>query len=199
MNSYETHIRWLAERRKLSTCDDRALMAVGRAGTGWSFAFDSGSTHLAPQRFVSPAAAATADADYRAVVVWGSLRATHGDPFFHLSVARGGEELYAFPYADGEVRRSGQNPPRTGRTGTSPSRTGRTGSSPPRRARTGSPSPAPRRSPKDGGGRRGGTALLTAVAAEFEVHLPRHAITRGRLHTFIIRSWARPPQEGATP
>ncbi len=111
MNSYETHIRWLAERRKLSTCDDRALMAVGRAGTGWSFAFDSGSTHLAPQRFVSPAAAATADADYRAVVVWGSLRATHGDPFFHLSVARGGEELYAFPYADGEVRRSGQNPP----------------------------------------------------------------------------------------
>jgi hypothetical protein len=38
--------------------------------------------------------------------------------------------------------------------------------------------------------------LLEAVAGEFGVRLPRHAIVRGRLHTFTTRPWTRPPGEG---
>ncbi|CAM5702041.1 cell wall assembly protein [Streptomyces badius] len=41
-------------------------------------------------------------------------------------------------------------------------------------------------------------ALLEAIADEFGVHLPRHAITRGRLHTCTTRSWTRPPQDAET-
>ncbi|WSY36870.1 hypothetical protein OG844_10670 [Streptomyces sp. NBC_00887] len=41
-------------------------------------------------------------------------------------------------------------------------------------------------------------SLLEAVTGEFGVHLPRHAITRGRPHTFTTRSWTRPPEDGET-
>jgi hypothetical protein len=95
-------------QRESSSYDDRALMAVGRAGTGWSFAFDGGPAAFHRQRFVSPAAAAGVGT--RAVVVWSGLRTRHGEPFFHLSVARDGVEHYAFTYADEEIRKSGEIP-----------------------------------------------------------------------------------------
>ncbi|MFI7143113.1 hypothetical protein ACIBQ5_37135 [Streptomyces massasporeus] len=41
-------------------------------------------------------------------------------------------------------------------------------------------------------------SLLEAVAGEFGVLLPRHAIVNGRLHTFVTRSWTRPPGDGET-
>ncbi|MFI0877527.1 cell wall assembly protein [Streptomyces sp. CS149] len=173
--SFEAHSRWHRGRREFSSFEDRALVAVGRAGARWSFAFDGDRPRLAPRLFVSPAAAACADA--RAVVVWGGLRDQHGGPFFHLSVARGGAELYAFTYTDGEVRRTGPIPPDL-----DPDRFFASGKEP------------------VGTAEAVGTerALLEAIAGEFGVHLPRHAITWGRLHTFTTRSWTRPPQDGET-
>ena len=41
-------------------------------------------------------------------------------------------------------------------------------------------------------------SLLEAVAVEFGVSLPRHALVNGRLHTFTTRSWTRPPRDGET-
>ncbi|MGW6712594.1 SMI1/KNR4 family protein [Streptomyces globisporus] len=175
MTFHEAHSRSLRGRREFSGFEDRALVAVGRAGARWSFAFDGSRPRLAPRLFVSPAAAACADG--RAVVVWGGLRDGHGDPFFHLSVAQSGAELYAFTYADGEVRRTGPIPPALdpGRFFTS-------------------------RMEPVGTETAIGTerALLEAIAGEFGVHLPRHAITWGRLHMFTTRSWIRPPQDGET-
>ncbi|AYN43458.1 SMI1/KNR4 family protein [Streptomyces dangxiongensis] len=157
------------DRREFSSYDDRALMAVGRAGTGWSFAFDGDPAPFHRQRFVSPAAAAGADT--RAVVVWSGLRSRHGEPFFHLSVARDGAEQYAFTYADGEIRRSGEIP-----RALDPSRF--LGAA------------------EDGAEVE--RSLLEAVAGEFGVSLPRHALVHGRLHTFTTRSWTRPPRNGET-
>ncbi|MFE2278146.1 SMI1/KNR4 family protein [Streptomyces sp. NPDC059454] len=159
----------LHNRREFSSYDDRALMAVGRAGTGWSFAFDGNPASFDRQRFVSPAPAAGAGT--RAVVVWSGLRARHGEQFFHLSVARDGAEQYAFAYADGEVRRSGDIP-----RALDPSRFFG--------------------APKDAAEVE--RPLLEAVAGEFGAHLPRHAIVNGRLHTFTTRSWTRPPRDGET-
>ncbi|UUU29906.1 SMI1/KNR4 family protein [Streptomyces sp. CA-210063] len=167
---------WEARRRSLdnkqgefSSYDDRALMAVGRAGTGWSFAFDGDPAPFGRERFVSPAAAAGEGT--RAVVVWSGLRTWHGEPFFHLSVARDGAEQYAFTYADGEVRSSGEIP-----RALDPSRFfGDLADS----------AEAER-------------SLLEAVTGEFGAHLPRHAIVNGRLHTFTTRSWTRPPRDGET-
>ncbi len=175
MTLHEAHMRSLRGRREFSSFDDRALVVVGRAGARWSFAFDGDRPRLAPQRFVSPAAAACADA--RAVVVWGGLRDGHGNPFFHLSVAKAGAELYAFTYADGEVRRTGPVPPDLDPDRFSTSQEERAGT---------------------GAVIRTERALLEAIAGEFGVHLPRHAITWGRLHTFTTRSWTRPPQDGET-
>ncbi|MEU2150882.1 SMI1/KNR4 family protein, partial [Streptomyces globisporus] len=62
MTLHEAHMRSLRGRREFSSFDDRALVVVGRAGARWSFAFDGDRPRLAPQRFVSPAAAACADA-----------------------------------------------------------------------------------------------------------------------------------------
>ncbi|MEU5720083.1 SMI1/KNR4 family protein [Streptomyces sp. NPDC020403] len=163
---------WEARRRSLhnqsSSYDDRALMAVGRAGTGWSFAFDGDPSPFNRQRFVSPAAAAGAGT--RAVVVW-SVRTRHGEPFFHLSVARDGVEQYAFTYADGETRQSGEIPPAL-----DPSRFF---------------GALEDRAEVE-------RSLLEAVAKEFGASLPRHAIVNGRLHTFTTRSWTRPPRDGET-
>ncbi|MGA4800443.1 SMI1/KNR4 family protein [Streptomyces lavendulocolor] len=170
--------RWEASHRSahgrvaFSSRDDRALMAVGRAGPGWSFAFDGAPAPFDRHRFVSPAAAAAARAGTRAVVVWCGLRAGGGQPFFHLSVARDGTEQYAFTYQAGEVRRSGDIPRALE----------------PDRFLSGREADA-----TDAEG-----ALLEAVSEEFGTRLPRHAIVRGRLHTFITRSWKRPPREGET-
>ncbi|CAL9335169.1 SMI1/KNR4 family protein [Streptomyces sp. Tu 3180] len=169
MTLWEARHELLRNRREFSSYDDRALMAVGRAGTGWSFAFDDDPAPFGPQRFVSPAAAASAGT--RAVVVWSGLRARHGEPFFHLSVARDGAAQYAFTYADGEIRRSGEIP-----RALDPSRF------------------------FDGmeDGAETERSLLEAVAGEFGACLPRHAIVHGRLHTFTTRSWTRPPRDGET-
>lgn len=153
--------------REFSSYDDRALMAVGRTGTGWSFAFDDDPAPFHRQRFVSPAAAAGAGT--RAVVVWSGLRTWHGEPYFHLSVARDGVERYAFTYADGRLRTSGEIP-----RALDP---GRFFGDPLDAAAVERP-------------------LLDAVAREFGVALPRHAIVNGRLHTFTTRSWTRPPGDG---
>ncbi|MEV5987100.1 SMI1/KNR4 family protein [Streptomyces sp. NPDC052051] len=156
-------------QREFSSYDDRALVAVGRAGTGWSFAFDDDPAPFPEERLVSPAAAASAGT--RAVVVWSGLRAWYRDPYFHLSVAQDGTEQYAFTYVNGEIRRSGEIP-----QALDPSRFF---------GEQGDDTETERR-------------LLEAVTAEFGVALPRHAIVNGRLHTFTTRSWTRPPQDGET-
>jgi hypothetical protein len=168
MTLWDARHRPPRNRREFSSYEDKALMAVGRAGAGWSFAFDGDPGAFDRSRFVSPAAAAGAGT--RAVVVWSGLRAWHGEPSFHLSVALDGIGQYAFTYADGELQHSGDIPPAL-----APSRF------------FGTP---------DGTGRE--RALLEAVSGEFGVRLPRRAITHGRLHTFTSRSWTRPPRDGET-
>jgi hypothetical protein len=169
MTLWEARYESLRDRREFSSFEDRALMAVGRAGAGWSFAFEGDPSSFDRRRFVSPAAAAGAGT--HAVVVWSGLRTVHGEPFFHLSVARDGAEQYAFTFADGEVRSSGEIP----------------GALDPSRFFE---------DPADGVGTE--RSLLEAVAGEFGVRLPRHAIVNGRLHTFTTRSWTRPPRDGET-
>ncbi|MFF6782826.1 SMI1/KNR4 family protein [Streptomyces sp. NPDC012510] len=169
MTHWEARHRSLQNRMEFPSYDDRALMAVGRAGTGWSFAFDSDPAPFDQRRFLSPAVAASAGT--RAVVVWNGLRAEHREPFFHLSVARDGTEQYAFTYVDGEIRRSGEIP------------------------QTLDPGPL-FGTPQDGADQE--RSLLEAVTGEFGVRLPRHALVHGRLHTFTTRSWTRPPGDGET-
>ncbi|WP_369201331.1 SMI1/KNR4 family protein [Streptomyces sp. PU-14G] len=177
MTSWEARRRSPRDKREFSSYDDRAVMAVGQTGTGWAFAFDGAPAPFDRQRFSSPAPAASTGT--RAVVVWSGLRARHGDPFFHLSVARDGVEQYAFTYAGGEVRRSGEIP-----RVLDPSRF------------FGSPAGDAARPPEDDA--EAERPLLEAVAEEFAASLPRHAITNGRLHTCATRSWTRPPGEGET-
>ncbi|WP_344629913.1 SMI1/KNR4 family protein [Streptomyces glaucosporus] len=164
---WEARSRMLDGRIVFSSLDDRALVAVGRAGNGWSFAFDGDPAPFNRQRLLSPAAAACAGT--RAVVVWSGLRSWYGEPFFHLSVAQDGAERYAFTFADGEVRRNGEIP-----QALDPDRFFH----------------AP------GDAAEAERPLLEAVAAEFGVSLPRHAVVNGRLHTFTTRSWTRPPRDG---
>jgi hypothetical protein len=169
MTLWEARRRSLHNQREFSSYEDRALMAVGRAGAGWSFAFAGDPAPFDRRRFVSPAAAASAGT--RAVVVWSGLRTRHREPFFHLSVARDGAEQYAFTYVDGEIRQSGEIP-----RALDPSRFFG--------------------APEDGADVE--RSLLEAVAEEFGASLPRHAIVNGRLHTFTTRSWTRPPRDGET-
>ncbi|MFK0024114.1 SMI1/KNR4 family protein [Streptomyces sp. NPDC090798] len=169
MTLWEARHRSPHNQREFSSYDDRALMAVGRTGNGWSFAFDGDPAPFDQRRFVSPAAAASAGT--RAVVVWSGLRTWHGEPFFHLSVAQDGAEQYAFTYADGEIRPSGEIP------------------------RALDPSRFFSDLEDSAGAER---SLLEAVAGEFGACLPRHALVNGRLHTFTTRSWTRPPRDGET-
>ncbi|MEU9549845.1 SMI1/KNR4 family protein [Streptomyces werraensis] len=150
-----------------SSSSDQPVMAVGRAGAGWSFAFDGDPDPFTPERFVSPAAAAAAAT--RAVVVWADLSGRRDEPFFHLSVARDGVEEYAFTYAEGELRRTGDVPPALD----------------PDRFLAGPAAVAEAERP-----------LLRAVAEHFGVRLPRHALLNGRLPTVVSRSWTRPPEDG---
>lgn len=170
MTLWEARRRSLHGRREYSSHDDTPSMVVGRAGTGWSFAFDGDPTPFDQRRFVSPAAAAGAGAT-RAVVVWSGLRARHGKPFFHLSVAHDGTEQYAFTYAAGEIRSTGEIP-----RALDPGRL------------FGDLEVAV-------GAER---SMLEAVTGEFGVRLPRHAIVNGQLRTFTARSWKRPPANGET-
>ncbi|MEU3890401.1 SMI1/KNR4 family protein [Streptomyces sp. NPDC029041] len=169
MTWWEARTAWVRGRREFSSYDDRALMAVGRAGPGWSFAFDGDPAPFDIRRLVSPAASAAAGT--RAVVVWSGLRKRHREPFFHLSVARDGAEQYSFTYADGEIRSSGEIP-----AALDPNRFFG--------------------AQEDGAGVE--RSLLAAVAGEFGARLPRHALVNGRLHTFVTRSWKRPPRDGET-
>ncbi|MFD7031018.1 SMI1/KNR4 family protein [Streptomyces sp. NPDC059917] len=169
MTSWEARDRALRGRWRSSSHDDRALVSVGHAGEGWSFAFDGHPAPFDRQRLRSPAAAAGAGT--RAVVVWSGLRADGGEPFFHLSVARDGVERYAFTYAEGGLRTTGAIP-----AGLDPHRF----------------FDDPR------GAAATERALLEAVTGEFGVRLPRHALAQGRLHTFTTRSWTRPPADGGT-
>lgn len=170
MTLWEARRRSVRDQREFSSFDDKALMAVGRAGVGWSFAFDGQPAPFHQQRFISPAESASSGT--RAVVVWSGLREPHREPFFHLSVARDGAEEYAFTYADGELWRSGEIP------------------------RLLEPTRFFGAAEVDGPGVE--RLLLEAVAEEFGASLPRHAIVNGRLHTFTTRSWTRPPKSGET-
>ncbi|WP_051853452.1 SMI1/KNR4 family protein [Streptomyces aureocirculatus] len=155
-----------------SSYDDEAQVAVGRAGRGWSFAFDHEPQAFDEARFVSPAVAASRHG--RAVVVWSAPDMFDSGALFHLSVAEHGAERYAFTVLGARCERSGEIPeellperlfPGAGDRGRH-------------------------------GERRGAAAALAAIAAAFGVTLPRLALTRGRLHSFTTRSWTRPPGPG---
>lgn len=176
---HEPMLRWeahtsLRSNRETSTWDDRALAAVGRAGPGWSFAFEPRpGQHFDEQRFISPARAASHGT--RAVVVWSDPARGNGDHgHFHLSVAENGREQYAFTAHGTAIQRSGTIPAMLDPARFFP--------------RTAPDEPDP--------GRLGERHALQALAAEFQVRLPRFALTRGRLHTFTTLSWTRPPGPG---
>ncbi|MER5202547.1 SMI1/KNR4 family protein [Streptomyces sp. NPDC002825] len=158
------------EREGVELWEDRAVVAAGRAGDTWAFAFDGYSQrHLHPL-FHSPAAAASSDG--RAVVVWCDPRRSSSadDPLaFHLSVAEHGRELYAFTVRGTDVQRSGALPEEL-----DPARLLR-----------------PEDSAADGERR-----ILEALHTVLGLSLPRFALTRGRLRTFITLSWTRAPGEG---
>ncbi|WP_406347612.1 SMI1/KNR4 family protein [Streptomyces sp. NBC_01547] len=151
--------------------EDRAVVAVGRAGDGWAFAFDGDSPHL-NHLFLSPAQAASPAG--RAVVVWRDPRRSypgeHPDTF-HLSVAERGEELYAFTVRGTEIRSTGAIPEAL---------------DPARLFRPEDPAPVNE------------LRVLEALHAELGLSLPRFALTRGRLHTLTTRSWTRAPRAGET-
>ncbi|MEV0532912.1 SMI1/KNR4 family protein [Kitasatospora sp. NPDC050463] len=161
-----------------SSYDDRALAAVGWAGgSGWSFAFDAEPAPYHGPRFESPAAAASRGGG-RAVVVWSEP----AGGLFHLSVADGGAECYAFTVQGPEIRRTGGAIP----PALDPERL------------LCPPAHGPQDESQHGPQREGERRALAAVAAEFGVSLPRFALTEGRLHTFTTRSWTRPPGPGET-
>ncbi|RPE44315.1 hypothetical protein EDD90_7552 [Streptomyces sp. Ag109_O5-1] len=169
---------WDARTRFRRTDDvppwaDVALTAVGRAGPGWSFAFEAapGGNAVGP-RFLSPGLAASRGT--RAVTVWSEPFRGHrpGLPHvFHLSVAENGEERYGF----------------TVRGTTTDSRGPVPGALRPDRF-------FPPDTPAED--RRGERLALDALATELGVALPRFALTHSRLHTFRTRPWNRAPGPG---
>ncbi|MER7053340.1 SMI1/KNR4 family protein [Streptomyces sp. NPDC000351] len=155
------------QRNEAAPWEDRAVMSVGRTGSGWAFGFDAAPrTSVAGSFFVSPAAAASRDG--RAVVLW-VRRARRGGGLreFHLSVARRGEELYAYTLRGTETERSGPVP----------------GTLDPGRVLDGVPEDDHER------------CLLAAVQKEFGLSLPRLALTEGLLPRLTTRSWNRAPRE----
>ncbi|MFI2412602.1 SMI1/KNR4 family protein [Streptomyces sp. NPDC018947] len=154
-------------RDEAAPWEDRAVLSVGRTGTGWAFGFDM-APRMSPVGtfFVSPAAAASRDG--RAVVLWARRARTGGLSVFHLSVARHGEELYAFTLRGTDVTRSGPVP----------------GTLDPERL-------------LDGVGEEAHEQrLLAAVEAEFGLALPRLALAEGILPELTTRSWNRAPRRG---
>ncbi|MGV9291495.1 SMI1/KNR4 family protein [Streptomyces sp. NPDC003719] len=157
-----------AQRRDdLAPWEDRAVVSVGRTGTGWAFGFET-APRISPvgNFFVSPAAAASRDG--RAVVLWVRRARSGGLSVFHLSVARHGEELYAFTLRGTDVERSGPVP----------------GALDPERLLDGIGEDAHEQ------------RLLAAVEAEFGLALPRLALTEGILPELTTRSWNRAPRQG---
>jgi hypothetical protein len=143
------------------------VVAVGRAGSGWAFGFDTAPRPSEPGNFfVSPAAAASRGG--RAVVLW-IRRGRDGVPaVFHLSVAERGEELYAYTLRGTDVERTGPVPPALD----------------PERVLYAVDETDRERH------------LLTAVQDEFGLSLPRHALAEGILPHLTTRSWNRAPREG---
>ncbi|QEU96916.1 SMI1/KNR4 family protein [Streptomyces kanamyceticus] len=157
-----------------SSYDDKALVAVGRAGGGWSFAFDGMPKPFNEARFTSPAVAASRHG--RAVVVWASPDDFGRGALFHLSVAERATERYAFTVLGERCDRSGEIPQDLDPDRLFPEL-------------------------RSGGQNRelpGEAAALTAIATTFGATLPRFALDDGRLHTFVTRSWTRPPGAGET-
>ncbi|WP_151770245.1 SMI1/KNR4 family protein [Streptomyces abyssomicinicus] len=154
--------------------EDRARAAVGRGGEGWAFAFEPHPPSGPHERYVSPAVEASHGS--RAVVVWSTpTRYPGGSPaVFHLSVAEDGVEQYAFTVRGTEIELSGVAPETL-----DPDRLFTPGE-------------------QDGSshGQTGERRALAAISGEFGLHLPRFALTRGRVHTLTTRSWAREPRKG---
>ncbi|MFB7471904.1 SMI1/KNR4 family protein [Kitasatospora sp. NPDC056184] len=167
--------RWEAERdrdRTVFSSEDPEPAVVGHAGgdggSGWSFAFEARTSPVTPgPRIGTPAATASGRTGGRAVAVF----VVPEEGFFHLSVAEGGEERYGFTVRGSEIGRSGaaEVPPALD---------------------------PDRHFGPHAHGRQGEHGLLTALAAEFGVALPRFALTEGRLHAFADPSWAPPRLPG---
>ncbi|MER7988159.1 SMI1/KNR4 family protein [Streptomyces noursei] len=156
------------EREGVELWEDRAVVAVGRTAEGWAFAFDGTSDHRLNTLFQSPARAASSSG--RAVVVWRNPRRPNpGDEpaAFHLSVAEGGEERYAFTMRGTEIQRSGTIPEAL--------------------------DPARLCHPEDTELDRE-LRMLRALHTELGLSLPRFALTQGKLPTFTTRSWTRAPR-----
>ncbi|MEW1866765.1 SMI1/KNR4 family protein [Streptomyces caelestis] len=147
--------------------EDRAVVAVGRTGSGWAFGFDTAPRPSEPGNFfVSPAAAASCDG--RAVVLWVRRGRDDAPAVFHLSVAERGEELYAYTLRGTDVERSGPVP-----AALDPEEVLHSVDDADRERR-----------------------LLAAVQDEFGLSLPRHALAEGILPHLTTRSWNRAPREG---
>ncbi|MET7304364.1 SMI1/KNR4 family protein [Embleya sp. NPDC005575] len=185
------------QRRAGDPWDDRALMSVGRAGPQWSFAFARESGSPDADRLRSPAARASRSTPQgRAVVVWcapGSRREAPTPwepPSFHLSVARAGEIVYALtvtvPSAFTSTEDTRPRTPVVDRVGTVP----RAFDPDAMLAEVAAAGPQERER------RTGEEHMLRAVAEQFGVALPRHALVSGRLHSFETVSWSREPRQG---
>lgn len=155
------------ERDEAAPWQDRAVVAVGRTGSGWAFGFDMAPRTPEPGSFfVSPAGAASHGG--RAVVLWVRRARDGGLAVFHLSVAERGEELYACTLRGTHVERSGPVP----------------GVLDPERVLDGVGDADRER------------CLLAAVEGEFGLSLPRHALAERILPHLTTRSWNRAPREG---
>lgn len=109
MSLWDARFR-LRDNRETSTWDDKALAAVGRASSGWSFVFETRpSRHFHERRFASPAVPASRGT--RAVVILSEPgRQPDASALFHLSVAEDGGERYAFTVQGTMIRRNGPIP-----------------------------------------------------------------------------------------
>ncbi|MEU9603401.1 SMI1/KNR4 family protein [Streptomyces sp. NPDC048057] len=186
--------RWDAEHRLglalgSTSYDDRALAHVGQAAPGWSFVFDGAPRGFVEGRFVSPAAAASEGT--RAVVVWHSVD-THDRPRtrFHLSVGVDGEEVCAFSVTAGDVEPhwTGEIPPWLALDGF-PRTTGQWRGDEDHRRDAHDPNTPARGLP-------GTRSALEALERALGLTLPRTALLEGPLHSFVTRSWIRPPGPG---
>ncbi|MFI5801797.1 SMI1/KNR4 family protein [Streptomyces sp. NPDC051561] len=212
------------EQRHSSVPDDKALLRVGRAATGWSFGFEESPTgSFSTDWFRSPAPAASARGG-TAVVVWGEWRSD--TQVFHLSVAEGGAPLYAYTVRDGTVEtETGTAPPELapaslgfshpdGSEGSEPDETAPGGTEPvatktvgtePVGTKTGGTEPVGTKPDETAPDETAPAAVahavatlraLDALAERYGVGLPRHALTEGRLHSFESVSWVREPRPG---